>query len=512
MDGSETLEAPLASRRPVPVVRWWLRARAALAPEDRRRILAGLYPAAGSATDWWFRFGAMLALSVLIAVIGLATDSDAIIIGAMLIAPMMTPLMGLAAALVMGWGGHLVRSVLAVVLGAAGAVFVAYALTSVLPGPDRTLTRVVLSRTSPNLLDLIVALAAGAAGAYATAREDVSTALPGVAVAVALVPPLAAAGFAFALGRPDLAGGALLLFVTNAVAIVLVASLVLLAKGFVPSGRLRIASWKIRLGLGAAIVATAAVATPLTSATLADESHAATTEAVNQAVVDWLSPYPSLSLTGVSISGVLVTAEVTGSTSPPRTTSLVKALSNILGSSVAVRVQWYQTSSSSASPTSPSLKTSALSMTELRSLVESWLAGEQGGMQIVRLTKSGSSVSVELRGPSAPPPAGKLAQSISKRAGEVVTVAVSWQTGRASAGSGTSSPARTARAVVESWLGSHPGVVLLGVSASTGTVTVDLAGTTPAEVTPDLWSRLEAKLGSGTPVAIDFAQLTGLGS
>ena len=121
----------------------------------------------------------MLALSVIIAELGLSLDSDAVIIGAMLIAPLMTPILGTAAALVMGWPRRLGQAALAVLAGAAGAVGISFALTSVLPAASQALTTAVLSRTSPDLRDLAVALAAGAAGAYATARADVSAALPG---------------------------------------------------------------------------------------------------------------------------------------------------------------------------------------------------------------------------------------------------------------------------------------------------------------------------------------------
>ena len=196
----------------------------------------------------------------------------------------------------------------------AGAVGIAFALTWLLPAASQVLTAAVLSRTSPDLRDLAVALAAGAAGAYATAREDVSAALPGVAVAVALVPPLSATGFTLAIGREDLASGALLLFAANLVAIVLVGSVVPVACGFVPSGRLRAAAGRIRAGFVAVVAAAVVVTAQLTATTLASASHAQTTQAVNQAAVSWLGADPALTLTGTSVSGTLVTVDVTGST------------------------------------------------------------------------------------------------------------------------------------------------------------------------------------------------------
>ena len=324
MDDARNAEA--AGVPGVAAARSWLRwrPRATMSSQDRRRIVAELYPEAGGSGHWWCRFMVMLVLSVVIAVLGLSLNSDAVVIGAMLIAPLMTPLIGTAAALVMGWPRRLAQSGLAVLAGSAAAVGISYVLTLLLPAAGQALTPAVLSRTSPDLRDLVVALAAGAAGAYATAREDVSAALPGVAVAVALVPPLAAAGFTLAIGREDLTGGAVLLFVANLVAIVLVSSVVLAASGFVPSGRVKAASGRIRFGLLSAVAALVLVAAPLTDATLASDTHTQITQAVNQAAVTWLAPYPSLTLTGATITGTLVTVDVTGSTSPPSTTSLAR--------------------------------------------------------------------------------------------------------------------------------------------------------------------------------------------
>ena len=496
----------------VPVARSWLRwrYRAVLPPEERQRIMTGLYPKAGLAGRWWFRFAAMLALSVIIAVLGLSLDSDAVIIGAMLIAPLMTPIIGTAAALVMGWPRRLGQAALAVLAGAAGAVGISFALTWLLPAASQALTPQVLARTSPDLRDLAVALAAGAAGAYATARADVSAALPGVAVAVALVPPLAAAGFTLAIGREDLASGALLLFAANLVAIVLIGSVVLVACGFVSSGRLKAAASRIRAGLLTVAAAAVAVTAPLTSTTLASASHAQTTQAVNQAAVSWLGADPALTLTGTSVSGTLVTVDVTGATSPPPTTSLAKSLTTVLGPRAAVEVRWYQTTSAAAGHSTGS---APLTLVQIRALVESWLAGGgASGLRIARLSRNGDAINVELDGASAPPPASQLAQAVSKRAGRAVTVSVSWRTtpvpaAQTAASTGSPAAVSQARTVIATWLAAHPGPEVLGVSQADGTVTIDLAGTSPKQVTRDLWTALQDQLGPDAKIVIRFAQL-----
>lgn len=507
MDDTHLAESPVGAAR----VRSWLgrRPRAVLGAQDRRRIVGDLYPEAGETAHWWFRFSVMLTLSVMIAVLGLSMNSDAVVIGAMLVAPLMTPLIGTAAALVMGWPGRLAQSGLAVAAGTAAAVGISYVLTLLLPAAGRGLTAAVLSRTSPDLRDLVVALAAGAAAAYATVREDLSAALPGTAVAVALVPPLSAAGYTLAIGREDLTGGALLLFMANLVAIVLISSVVLVGSGFVPAGRIRAASGRIRFGLLSAAIAVVAVAAPLTRATLLSDSHAQTTQAVNQAAVTWLTPYPSLTLTGATISGTLVTVDVTGSTSPPSPTTLAKALTGVLGPSAAVQVRWFQTTSA----TSPhKTETVSLTLAQIQPIVESWLADGASTAQIAQLTTTGDSVSVELEGPAAPPAANLLAQALSKRAGHTVTVSVVWRT-PAPATAPTPGPAsdtQQAQAVVSTWLTTHPGIQVLGVSVANNVATIDLAGDDQAQVTPDLWTALSDQLGPDIQIVIRFAKLNAL--
>lgn len=325
-------------------LRWWW-PRAAQTPEDRRRILAALYPAPGDAGHWRFRYAVMLGLSVVIATMGLSLNSTAIVIGAMLVAPLMTPVLGMSAAIVMAWPSRLGSSAASVLIGSIGAVGLAFAITSLLPGAEKVLTAEVVSRTSPDLRDLIVALAAGAAGAYATARSDVSAALPGVAVAVALVPPLAVVGFALAIDRADLAEGALLLFAVNLMVIVLIGALVFLGSGFVPSGRFEGSPGAIRAGLVIVALTTAGLVVPLTFASLKSVSHFERTQSVNQAIVSWLAPYPQLKATGVSIQNDVVGVDVTGPVRPPSRASLDKALAGLLGGSTVAHVDWVKTSS-----------------------------------------------------------------------------------------------------------------------------------------------------------------------
>ncbi len=169
--------------------------------------------------DRLLRFFMLLCLSTIIAAGGLIGNSSAVIIGAMIVAPLMTPMMAASLAIVTGDGRNVVRSVIIVAIGVVVVMSLAAGMALFVPESGRT-TPEILARTTPRLLDLVVALAAGAAGAFAIGREDVSDALPGVAIAVSLVPPLAASGILLLAGEPRLAGGAFLLFFTNFVAIV----------------------------------------------------------------------------------------------------------------------------------------------------------------------------------------------------------------------------------------------------------------------------------------------------
>ncbi len=170
-----------------------------------------------------FDFVALISLSTLIAGLGLIRNSGAVVIGAMLIAPLMTPLVGIGFALIQG-NEKLIRNAMrSVGFGFAVAFAISLFLGFVNPGIETgdQLNSEMRGRCNPNLLDLVVALVSGIAGAYATGRPNLVSALPGVAIAAALVPPIATSGIVLATGELQLAWGAFLLFFTNIVAIVL---------------------------------------------------------------------------------------------------------------------------------------------------------------------------------------------------------------------------------------------------------------------------------------------------
>jgi uncharacterized hydrophobic protein (TIGR00271 family) len=180
-------------------------------------------------TDYYI----LMALSAAIASMGLMLNSPAVVIGAMLVAPLMSPIVGTGMAVILGDARFLRLSLAAVIRGVLVALVVSF--LSGLLRLQEPMTGEVLARTEPNLLDLGVALFSGFAGAYALCRSEAAAALPGVAIAAALVPPLASVGILFAGGEPRLGLGALLLFSTNLVAISSAAVVVFLVLGFRPA-------------------------------------------------------------------------------------------------------------------------------------------------------------------------------------------------------------------------------------------------------------------------------------
>ncbi|MGD2143542.1 MAG: TIGR00341 family protein [Anaerolineae bacterium] len=174
----------------------------------------------------------LITLSAIIASLGLLLDSAAVVIGAMLVAPLMSPIMGFSLGMVLGDVRLIRLSIEAVFKGVALGIVIA-----VLVGifsPFKELTGEIMARTQPTLLDLVVAMASGIAGAYALSRKEVGAALPGVAIAAALMPPLGVVGLGLSLGEPQVVGGAFLLFVTNMAAISLAGVLVFVVLGVRP--------------------------------------------------------------------------------------------------------------------------------------------------------------------------------------------------------------------------------------------------------------------------------------
>ena len=165
----------------------------------------------------------LLFLLTVIATYGVLGNSTATVIGAMIIAPLMTPIMATAAGLVMGDMKRAGQSIIVVIGGIVGTIGTAWFIAAILNTTVISFTSnsQIIGRVSPNLTDLCVALACGAAGAFAMSRSDVADSLPGVAISISLVPPLAVVGISLSQAQWNDAWGAMLLFLTNFMSILL---------------------------------------------------------------------------------------------------------------------------------------------------------------------------------------------------------------------------------------------------------------------------------------------------
>lgn len=179
------------------------------------------------------RFWLLLLLASAIASAGVVANSTATVIGAMIVAPLMRPIQGTMLATVLGDHRNLTRSITMMVAGAAAAVGVGFVMGLLLVQPIVAETNdQVAGRVSPGLIDLLAALATGLVGSIALLRSDISDTLPGVAIAISLVPPLCVVGLTLESGAYGQAFGALLLFVTNVAAILATGSVTMAVYGF----------------------------------------------------------------------------------------------------------------------------------------------------------------------------------------------------------------------------------------------------------------------------------------
>lgn len=180
-------------------------------------------------------FLTLMALSTMLATLGLFANSAPVLIGAMILAPLMAPLISLAMGTVRQDQVLMTQAGKTLLAGLLLALFCGALLSLMIP--LKILTPEMSARVSPNLLDLGVAIISGVAAAYANSRSEIAKSLAGVAVAVALVPPLATTGVAIAWLDWDMISGSFLLFLTNLAGIVLAAAVTFSWLGFSPFQR-----------------------------------------------------------------------------------------------------------------------------------------------------------------------------------------------------------------------------------------------------------------------------------
>lgn len=219
-------EAVSQSQRLLRQVMSWLRPK--LTDIEQEQITWDANTNAGIDLD----YVVLMLVSATLASLGLLLDSAAVIIGAMLVAPLMSPLNAFGIGLSTARLDLTRRSFVTVVVGVVIASLVGLVMGLVVPLESPT--DEMMSRVSPTLLDAFVALASGVVGSYATARKDIPAALAGVAIAAALVPPICTFGLQLAFGQPEWALGAMLLFLTNMICIIVIASIMFVWLGMHP--------------------------------------------------------------------------------------------------------------------------------------------------------------------------------------------------------------------------------------------------------------------------------------
>lgn len=315
--------------------------RQRLLPQHQRRDLDALtYQldlSGGDRASKVSAFWTMLVLSAVIAVTGVLSDSTATVIGAMIIAPLSVPIMGVALGIIRGEGLLIRRSVAFVAGGMVVVVAIGCLASLLLPSTTNILNNSqVMARTSPGLLDMIAAIATGFAGAVGLSRKDVSDVLPGVAIAISLVPPLGVVGVCLGQGQAALAMGALLLFLSNFVALVLAGTLVFTGYGYTAEAQAE--GFQRRHAYSAIAAGVLLVLVPLVGNTVATTLVALWTERIQTAAEDWIADVPGGRVVDVTVQSTKAVVHVEVPGDLPSTADLMAALDGQVPNGVAVVV------------------------------------------------------------------------------------------------------------------------------------------------------------------------------
>ncbi len=197
-------------------------------PEKKQEIAITVKEGLKNSRLYWIQ----IILSSLIATFGLLQNSVAVIIGAMLIAPLLQPIQGIAYGIAEGDSRLIFRGIRMLVLSVVLSIFLAYLVVLILP--VQLETREILVRTSPNIFDLFIAVSSAIIALLSLSYKKLLESVAGVAMAASLMPPLSVIGIEIALGAFTNAWGAFVLFITNIVAILFVGAVVFIFYGFRP--------------------------------------------------------------------------------------------------------------------------------------------------------------------------------------------------------------------------------------------------------------------------------------
>lgn len=311
-----------------------------VSPEERREFIDTVFFVGDKQRTR--RFWLLLILAAIIATFGLLKDSTAVVIGAMLLSPLTMPLMGVSASMVMGWSRRMAWAVSLVIMATLVSIAIGWLITYASPLVQYlTLPEEVLSRTNPAMSDLWIALAAGIAGGIASVRKDISPALPGVAIAVAVLPPLVTIGIMLGVGDTSAAWQAMLLYITNIAAIVFSASAVFVISGLVPKIKIAKERKRILLGFSVSFLIILLVAIPLRIGLLAAIREGQTTSAANNTIEHWIGK-KELRILELNITSDEIEVALAGPDSPPSAKSLDSALEKELNRKIRTTVYWFE--------------------------------------------------------------------------------------------------------------------------------------------------------------------------
>ena len=287
--------------------------------------------------DKLIRYGVLLVLSTAIATGGILTDSTATVIGAMIVAPLATPIQAIGLAIVTTRPAQIARSGMILLASIGIVVGLPWIFTALLHIPvNLAVNGQITGRTSPGLLDLSVAIATGLVGAYATTRSDLSGVLPGVAIAISLVPPLSVVGICLSQGGWDQAWGAFLLFAANAVAMIICAMIVFGIAGYGDAARRDRRSVRrpvlIVMGALAFLVITLAVTSTQSVIGIVE------TQRATRAAEAWLEG-STYDLVGVTTANGIITVEIVGTGDLPPNSGFSDVFEPVLWSEPVIRLR-----------------------------------------------------------------------------------------------------------------------------------------------------------------------------
>lgn len=321
-----------------------IRQRLGALPAGRQgEVLQELEQASSPGFDYFL----LVVLSCSIATFGLMTDSAAVIIGAMLVAPLMSPILGLSLASVTGEKRMFRHALYALLEGIVLATLLSWLLgwvAQILPFDMLVeIPQEILARTRPTPFDLGIALAGGAAASYALAQPRLSAALPGVAIATALMPPVCTIGIGLSLGRSEIALGASLLFLTNLAAISFAGIVVFVALGFRPADQ-QTTWYRIPRSLFLSAGLVLLITIPLVGLTLQIVHQASNLQEIRTTIQDELARLPDAQLVDLQIdeTGEALSLEITIRTTRqpgyPQVVDLQKAIAGRLQRALALQL------------------------------------------------------------------------------------------------------------------------------------------------------------------------------